>query len=388
METQTHANLNSPRGRVFGIIAGVAAFYIWRTFVLGAWGLFLWMIPPKMESGLALGWNFTPDVVYVLPFMVIAVRPNLLNSLLRLVAWPPWRLLFLVCFALIAVRCFNVFAIFALRAHQHGRSMGSVFWADISGWDNFAPGMFLTLLFWLHPARARKSSRCGEIDFELHAAMDDWRRELEAQPNLSVEIRRELETHLHDTTVELQRAGLTEEQAFLQARQRVGQPTELGPEFAKVQRFLMAREMILWAAASILVVFFWVQLIVEVVFGSFSNGSWFWRSGFHYPVMQLTTWLPLFCLALYVARKPVIMLPAFLNKILSNRYWFLATALGLLFLEGSVVFLRAPRGNLPTLSSTARVLVVLNFSVWRLLLIAVVFFLMPAKSVSNSSPAA
>ena len=69
--------------------------------------------------------------------------------------------------------------------------------------------------------------------FDLNAAVQNWQQELAAQPELTPEVRRELETHLCDTVVEFQKHGLNDAEAFLQARQRIGQPKQLGEEYMK-----------------------------------------------------------------------------------------------------------------------------------------------------------
>ena len=47
--------------------------------------------------------------------------------------------------------------------------------------------------------------------FDLNAAIAAWQQELAAQPDLTHVVRRELETHLRDTTAELQARGLNDE---------------------------------------------------------------------------------------------------------------------------------------------------------------------------------
>ena len=69
--------------------------------------------------------------------------------------------------------------------------------------------------------------------FDLNAAVESWQQELAAQPELTPDVRRELETHLRDTVTELQQRGLSEEESFWLARRRAGQPKQLGEEFGK-----------------------------------------------------------------------------------------------------------------------------------------------------------
>jgi len=63
----------------------------------------------------------------------------------------------------------------------------------------------------------------NQTRFDLNTALENWRAELAAQPSLSAENRRELETHLRDIFTELKARGLSEDESFWLARRRVGQ---------------------------------------------------------------------------------------------------------------------------------------------------------------------
>ena len=82
--------------------------------------------------------------------------------------------------------------------------------------------------------------------FDLTAALENWRAELAAQPNLTDEVRRELETHLRDTLAGFQQRGLTDEEAFWLARRRVGQPAQLSEEFVKADPAAVWRKRLFW----------------------------------------------------------------------------------------------------------------------------------------------
>ena len=69
--------------------------------------------------------------------------------------------------------------------------------------------------------------------FDLNAALENWRMELAAQPSLSAENRRELETHLRDTFAEMKVRGLSEEESFRLASKKLGQLPHIGKEFQK-----------------------------------------------------------------------------------------------------------------------------------------------------------
>lgn len=71
--------------------------------------------------------------------------------------------------------------------------------------------------------------------FDLEAAVADWKQSLTARESLSTDDVAELESHLRDQASALHSMGLSGEEAFLIARRRVGQPSELAAEFAKVR---------------------------------------------------------------------------------------------------------------------------------------------------------
>ena len=107
---------------------------------------------------------------------------------------------------------------------------------------------------------ADRSQHPGQImetqtRYDLNAAIESWRLELAAQPNLTAEVRRELETHLRDAIAGFQQRGLNDEESFWLARRRVGQPQQLGEEFVKADPAAVWRERIFWMALGIIV--FW-----------------------------------------------------------------------------------------------------------------------------------
>jgi hypothetical protein len=73
----------------------------------------------------------------------------------------------------------------------------------------------------------------NQTRYDLNAAVENWRNELAAQPNLTSDDRRELETHLRAAIAGFQQRGLNDEESFWLARKRVGQPPQLGEEFVK-----------------------------------------------------------------------------------------------------------------------------------------------------------
>src|SRR5450432_1822374 len=86
----------------------------------------------------------------------------------------------------------------------------------------------------------------NQTRFDLNAAVESWRNELAAQPNLASDDRRELETHLRDAIAGFQQRGLNDEESFWLARRRVGQPQQIGEEFVKADPIKIWRERVFW----------------------------------------------------------------------------------------------------------------------------------------------
>ncbi len=87
--------------------------------------------------------------------------------------------------------------------------------------------------------------------YDLNAAIENWRAELAAQPNLTTEVRRELETHLRDAIAGFQQRGLNDEESFWLACKRVGQPPQLGEEFVKVDPTAIWRGRVFWMSLAL-----------------------------------------------------------------------------------------------------------------------------------------
>src|ERR1035438_8441610 len=76
----------------------------------------------------------------------------------------------------------------------------------------------------------------NQTRFDLNAAIENWRNELAAQPNLASDDRRELETHLRDAIAGFQQCGLNDEESFWLACKRVGRPQQIAGEFLEIGR--------------------------------------------------------------------------------------------------------------------------------------------------------
>jgi hypothetical protein len=204
----------------------------------------------------------------------------------------------------------------------------------------------------------------NQTRFNLSAAIEKWRQELAAEPDLAAEVRRELESHLRDTIAEFQRRGLNDEESFWLARRRVGPPQPLGEEFLKANPAAVWRERIMWMAIAVLVVFLWSQTAGNIsyyVVGSYSFrpsplllGQWFYEKQQDLQVM----------FSVLLRTSPILLVVGFLLRgqgqglsrqalFFRSRSRFLAAAIGWLTLNHGWLFYRwvgMSNSHRPTLS--------------------------------------
>jgi hypothetical protein len=106
----------------------------------------------------------------------------------------------------------------------------------------------------------------NQTRFDLNAAVENWRNELAAQPNLASDDRRELETHLRDAIAGFQQRGLNDEESFWLARRRVGQPQQISEEFFKANPAKIWRERVFWMAFAVVAINLWNSSIQGLFF--------------------------------------------------------------------------------------------------------------------------
>ena len=71
--------------------------------------------------------------------------------------------------------------------------------------------------------------------FDLNLAIQRWRENLAQAPTIRQESLDELESHLRESLMALQRSGLSPEEAFIIASRRMGPGVALEEEFVKVR---------------------------------------------------------------------------------------------------------------------------------------------------------
>ena len=176
--------------------------------------------------------------------------------------------------------------------------------------------------------------------FDLNAAIADWQQELAAQPGLTPEVRRELETHLRDTISELQQRGLNNEESFWLARRRTGGPQQLGEEFAKEDPAYAWKDRIFWVVVALLLVNLWGNLVSNlfemsirpVLYGHLKDSLPGWllsylphwvgelrRYDFVQVFLVLLRLVPVFLLAVFFANRRIKFSHTALNYVVASR---------------------------------------------------------------------
>jgi hypothetical protein len=108
--------------------------------------------------------------------------------------------------------------------------------------------------------------------FDLNDALLRLRRDLAGQPGIAAEDVRELEIHLLESLSAFQRRGLSEEEAFAKAREKLGSADEVGAEFAKAHRLRIWRDRVFWIS------------FLGFLMALYSSAAW-------QPLMRLARWL-------------------------------------------------------------------------------------------------
>lgn len=82
--------------------------------------------------------------------------------------------------------------------------------------------------------------------FDLNQAIRGWRDDLRRSPHLRQEDLLELESHVMDSMAAFRAKGLADDEAFVLATRRLGAPSGLAPEFAKINRTEVWLNRLLW----------------------------------------------------------------------------------------------------------------------------------------------
>ena len=96
----------------------------------------------------------------------------------------------------------------------------------------------------------------NQTQFDLNLAIRRWRAKLNQSPTVSSQSADELESHLRDSSIALESAGLSAEEAFMVAAKRMGTTVSLEEEYEKITPH--SRKIVLgphhWGVALVLLV--------------------------------------------------------------------------------------------------------------------------------------
>ena len=220
--------------------------------------------------------------------------------------------------------------------------------------------------------------------YDLNAAIENWRQELAVQPNLTAEVRRELETHLRDTIAGFQQRGLNDEESFWLACKRVGQPAQLGEEFVKANPAAVWRERVFWMAVALLLINIWSNacgLIMGELRNLFPDCSWLhFAPGANFVFIALQA-SPLIGFAVLLMHNHAPKSALKFISLFKSRRRFLLIIAGMFVLEFINITntLYFARSNHDT-GSTGRILAgLLVNTTWPLVSIVLVAWLMPTQ---------
>ena len=197
--------------------------------------------------------------------------------------------------------------------------------------------------------------------YDLTAALAGWRAELAAQTQLTTEARRELEAHLLDAIAGYRQRGLTDDEAFWLARRQLGQPEQLAAEFTKAHPAAIWRERVFWIAVAMLANSLWGHLVsgaFRIFIGTQLQHGWQLRNilpdwvAYYLPrwmqdmnslslfnwLFDLLGWVPLFILAITLAKGGLKFGRVAWNFIFQSRRHFVLTSLAILMAENLILY--------------------------------------------------
>ena len=170
----------------------------------------------------------------------------------------------------------------------------------------------------------------NQTRYDLNAAIEGWRQELAAQANLTLAVRRELETHLLDAITGFQQRGLNDEESFWLARRRVGQPQQLGEEFVKADPVNAWRERLFWICLAGFLLGIWGSVVgcLQWTLLPFNSSTKHVESSI---LASLVTLAPVVAVVIVVLRRSEKVIRRFskLRPLLENRLRLAFTALAL-----------------------------------------------------------
>lgn len=194
--------------------------------------------------------------------------------------------------------------------------------------------------------------------FELEAAVQQWRQRLSVEPSVTTDTLAELEEHLRSSMDALQTRGLSPQEAFQIAAQRLGEPTALASEFSQVDLAALWKRRVFWMAVGCLLLELWNSIsglgvtLSTLAFAAPPSGVQLGSSVIHSNYLLLIgvrgiLWILLLFGAIQLAKGRGNSLVERLAIVISNRTRFVVGVIllgGILSVAQNLILIRASGG--------------------------------------------
>ena len=222
--------------------------------------------------------------------------------------------------------------------------------------------------------------------FDLNTAIASWQQELASEADLTPLVRRELETHLRDTIVELRGRGLNSEESFWLARRRVGRPQQLSEEFSKADPAKVWRERAFWLVLALLIIAVW-NASVNSLFLFLMHGLEAFKKilSFIIAVHPLINWLSVLAGVILMAKGRFDLLGKKWAALFNSRLKLVAVVLAVMILNVGVTvwyFKTQPYNRIVSLN-----LNIVSMVIWPSVFMGLLIWLRPSLNSSEVKPA-
>jgi hypothetical protein len=219
--------------------------------------------------------------------------------------------------------------------------------------------------------------------YNLTAAVEKWRLELNAQSDLSGDDQRELETHLWDALAELRERGLSDEESFVLARRRLGPTQEIAEEFTKANPGRVWRERVFWGLVFLLVYQVWTStagifaMWLNVKGYMFNYNPSGWAHLFQLASLILLPYGPLVYFVRWISQNESLVSSVFIRR---RRFVFAAMGALVTRLVGCAAALNLTFQSHPVANSKAKLLFQFSASfLWIIVLLGLFAWLHPDR---------
>ncbi len=219
--------------------------------------------------------------------------------------------------------------------------------------------------------------------FDLEKALRAWREDCASRPGISLEDSRELESDLRERVRDLQKQGLSENEAFQEGARQLGSPGALAREFARENPWAVWQDRLLWMVVAGFAISIWHFMTNGAIVWLF---QWYSQTFDVSPPFSFGAWvtlagnLPVLAIAVLLATGRLEKLRGRLHYLLQSRQRLALVGMGLL-VAGVLTRGLGPNPVTPPGGIASTALSLMNLSAWPLLLLSLgVFILEPVSA--------